>query len=619
LTPPAKDRPVQGIGLRLARVLRRHPDAPQRVLIRHLPEAHIRAAGGTILATLGPVTAAIIRGKATALRLARDGGDLELPAPLRPMLDKSRVLVHADQTDYALGFTRHLRGSGAMVGIYDSGIELAHPDFRTLDGKTRIIKAWDQDTQERCDSARIDRGACPIGDEIGHGTHVASIALGNGPFFRGIAPEADLAIVRSTLFDGLVPALVFLDDAARERGVPLVVNLSLGGHVGPHDGTSPEAAAVDAFGHLVVVAAGNEGGDAVHAGATLSPGAVIDVALDFGVISAGLPLDGVVDVWGAPDATLAIALIAVKDGRVVWTSGALGPGTPGRTVPIAIEPGAPPLGEVELDAEPEKNRANGRPHVGLSITSTLSPGVTFAVRMAGSGRFDAWIDAPADIPRVPRFASAPTLGLASEILGNAELSLSDLAASRRAIAVSAMVSRTEVDGTQVNRGVIGELAAFSSHGPTLDPVRTGDKPELTAPGLSIVAAASRTGTEAPLYRVRAGTSMAVPHVAGAAAVLLGLARGASIDELRRWLTTTAAPPPDGDPRWGLGTLDVAAAAAAAGAPTEGCGCQTASGSPTWALMALCVALLRRTTFAPLTARRRLGRAEPSTSPLGLRP
>jgi subtilisin family serine protease len=63
------------------------------------------------------------------------------------------------------------------------------------------------------------------------------------------------------------------------------------------------------------------------------------------------------------------------------------------------------------------------------------------------------------------------------------------------------------------------IADFSSVGP-----RTGDKavkPDITAPGMSITAAAAAgvTGQDPPGYQSLSGTSMATPHVAGAAAIL----------------------------------------------------------------------------------------------------
>lgn len=41
----------------------------------------------------------------------------------------------------------NLFGDGVLVGIIDSGIDYAHPDFRNDDGTTRIAVLWDQTIQ----------------------------------------------------------------------------------------------------------------------------------------------------------------------------------------------------------------------------------------------------------------------------------------------------------------------------------------------------------------------------------------------------------------------------------------------------------------------------------------
>ncbi|WP_112272280.1 S8 family serine peptidase [Lentzea terrae] len=82
------------------------------------------------------------------------------------------------------------------------------------------------------------------------------------------------------------------------------------------------------------------------------------------------------------------------------------------------------------------------------------------------------------------------------------------------------------------------LAFFSSKGP-----RVGDsglKPEVTAPGVDIVAAAAGTNGE---HIAASGTSMATPHVAGAAALLKSQHPEWTPAQLKSALATTAKPAP----------------------------------------------------------------------------
>ncbi|MFE9648422.1 S8 family serine peptidase [Streptomyces sp. NPDC006365] len=88
-----------------------------------------------------------------------------------------------------------------------------------------------------------------------------------------------------------------------------------------------------------------------------------------------------------------------------------------------------------------------------------------------------------------------------------------------------------------------KLASFSSRGP-----RLGDsavKPEITAPGVAITAArASGTSMGTPVddnYTAANGTSMATPHVAGAAALVAQAHPDWTSQQIKQALATTAKP------------------------------------------------------------------------------
>jgi len=184
-------------------------------------------------------------------------------------------------------------GAGAVVAFVDTGVDVFHRDFRKPDGTTRIRYLLDFSSPGDIDGDGDLDGIGPFGgtlyteaeinaglatpalmrqrDTTGHGTHGLSAAAGDDAVFPGVAPQADLIVVKATREDGslgfqsadIVNALAFIDEKAGELGQPYVANLSLGTLLSSHDGRSLEEQAIDAIfgpgipGKVVVIAAGN--------------------------------------------------------------------------------------------------------------------------------------------------------------------------------------------------------------------------------------------------------------------------------------------------------------------------------------------------------------------------
>ena len=139
--------------------------------------------------------------------------------------------------------------------------------------------------------------------------------------WRGVASEADLAIVKTTMDSvGIAPGVAHIFDVAEERSQPCVINLSLGGHFGGHDGSSVVERVIDELsgpGRIVAVAAGNENSRKLHAGIDLNPDRkvparwVADLEIEPRMINGHLLGMLVVQVWHQREDTLDVYLVPV--------------------------------------------------------------------------------------------------------------------------------------------------------------------------------------------------------------------------------------------------------------------------------------------------------------------
>ncbi|NLP52396.1 S8 family serine peptidase [Bacillus sp. RO1] len=99
------------------------------------------------------------------------------------------------------------------------------------------------------------------------------------------------------------------------------------------------------------------------------------------------------------------------------------------------------------------------------------------------------------------------------------------------------------------------LASFSSKGPRLGDMAL--KPDVSAPGVGIMAARSQYASGTGSYTSKNGTSMATPHVAGAVAILLQQNPEATPQELKETIMNTAKKLPNYQPyHIGTGRIDI---------------------------------------------------------------
>jgi TonB family protein len=510
--------------------------------------------------------------------------------PLGAVLLRSVPWIRADAARRS-----GLDGQGVLVAVIDSGVDFAHPAFAGPDGVPRIATyvelppdggGADPIVFSATDLARAIASPAaprPRPDVAGHGTAVASVAAGSCGDYRGVAPAATLVVVRADRLPGgrfdevdVVEALEAVFDLADRRGMPCVANLSLGGQLGAHDGGSALERAIDRLtgpgrpGRLVVTAAGNDARAAVHASLRGDdPGRDgVDVLVPPNAPLAGAPAAVVlVDLWSAPGGRFGVAIDDPAGHRT-----SAGPGEASAETALAdgaflrIEIGPP---------DPLTARAEALVALTGGADGRVPPG-RYRLRVFGSAAVDAWLSAEATATSFLPFH------LDGAVVARTTLSIP--ATARHAVSVGS------IDLTGGWRNHLGEwiedpwirpgsASAFSGLGPTSDGRL---KPDLAAPGAWVLAARSSSVLDprgpgiaiatAPDARFAAarGTSLAAPHVAGAAALLLQAEPGLDAPALRERLLATVADTDGWRPDVGFGTLDVAAAAAgvAVSAPGE---------------------------------------------------
>lgn len=467
-------------------------------------------------------------------------------------MNESVGLIGADSYWGELGGATKA-GSGVKVAVIDSGIDATHPFFQcTVAGGPKVnfggIYYSGQGIlpQVPSASALLGPGYTPSpGDPLyffsDHGTHVAGTIGGCANTTVDLPPTDFSNVWNDTVLSGVAPGAQLFDynvfpfigagvvafggsafshdiaDAIEDAVADDmdVINMSLGGGVqGPHDFLAEVSNGAVAAGVTVVTSAGNEGDGSYTIGSPASASEVVAVGA---TTNAHQLLATVTEDPGGDDEDVYDAAVGEF------------PDFDGEERPLIEWPGSDPeactgdvtglSGEIVLISRgscafsQKMENANLAGAYGVIVYNNV-PGEP--IGMARSTGFDDFIPA---------------------------VMVSDADGAALLDDVADAPSTAEVTPRQIDETVTPNLMAdFSSRGPA--PFTDVVKPDVVAPGVNVLSSVMdfTSGGVIPgswSWELFNGTSMASPHVAGAAALLLDDHEDWTPEQVKSALVTTA--------------------------------------------------------------------------------
>ncbi len=523
---------------------------------------------------------------------------LEIGQRVYPRMSRVRTDEHSNidklhqGTDLAQAYT----GKDVVVGIIDCGFQYNHINFYDTEGKSlRIKRVWDQNNDngnapsgyyygtEYTTSNEIVNAKYDYGSET-HATHVAGIAAGayKGVDYYGAAPDADLIFVSYNQNDysssntSISDGIKYIYDYAESQGKPCVINMSLGTHFGPHDGTSTFDRICDQLqgeGKLLVGAAGNEGYYYIHTSKTFTnTDKSLKALLEFDGSSNYTPKETWIDIWGDVDKPISVRFFTYnKSGKKEYSTTDFYSTSNSNSYTPSIS-GASGTLEIATNTDPFNKKGN------VSIYCKLYTNYDLGIEIKGESgsTVHAWID-----DYYSNFAQTNISGFTS---GDSHYTSGEIGGTgKRIISVGAYSSCTKVKhkySSYYNESgeTLNDLASFSSLGPTAD---NRMKPDITAPGTMVVSSYNANACksqQSDYYQMitdvitqnstkyywgsMQGTSMATPVVTGVLATWLQANPKLTPEQVRDAFKVTAKTDSytgsisgTGDNQWGYGKIN----------------------------------------------------------------
>ena len=476
-------------------------------------------------------------------------------------LNESPSIIGADVLTRSTG----ARGEGMKIGVVDDGVDNNNPFFDPTGftypaGFPKGGRKWTSPkvivakTFPGPNSGKGGRMALDPRESF-HGTHVAGIAAGNAgttapagddhptvPGLSGVAPRAWIGNYRVFTVPTPIgnvantPEIVAAFEAAVVDGMD-VINFSGGGpQTDPvSDAMIETVANVAAAGVVPVIAAGNDR-DEFGLGTAGAPGTApesISVAAVSNTQVFGRPLT--VTAPGAPPSLSQAPFVPARGSRTpaAWAT----------TDQTLVDVGT----IVGTNGQPVDRLLCGPPSDPNSGPGTLPPGsLSGAIALASRGTCTF-------VSKALRARAAGAIGIVLVDNRQGEANgiplplaipggmISDLDGTTLRAFMGARGGRTTIriatDLQRMRTGRSGIVTSFSSAGPTA--FGHDLKPDISAPGGNILSA-TLPNSGGP-FAVFDGTSMATPHVAGAAALLRQLHRNWTTRQVKSALVNTAGP------------------------------------------------------------------------------
>ena len=501
-------------------------------------------------------------------------------------LDSARTSTRTHLVHKGQQLSQSFFGNDVVVGIIDKGFDYTHPTFYdSTHTKFRIKKVWEQKSDGTTPSD-FDYGKEISGDSNiitwandiefdgsnwvsrgSHGTHVTGIAAGSGAYtdgiYKGVAGESDIIIVSTTLFDvDIMDGISYIYNYAQSVGKPCVINMSIGHQIGPHDGTSMFDQYCDNIvgqGKILVGAAGNAGDENLHIKKSFTGNDTLIYSF-VKFPNGDHETDGstIIDIWGTPGTNFRVAVNIYNANSYLfedWTPYIDANSNSVYFDTLYDDDTFFPDDCIVKIASESSNPNNSKPHIIIENLDNSSQDDDFRYAMieiiAYSGTVDIWANS----------AEFSNNGYSYPVVsGNTNHTVGEIGGTGNSIiTVGAYTSKNNyTDYSGINHNIdfytsIGEIAPFSSIGPTVDG-RT--KPDIIAPGNVVVSSVNSydsnypsssqnvvtrvtDGTNNWYFAQMQGTSMAAPMVTGIIALWLEANPNLTPSQIKQFIQNNA--------------------------------------------------------------------------------